>query len=236
VPGDPVPMIGGGLDYLFRVSVAQGGRRLAAAKGNAVIEFNHLGQVLDTVAAERRVFLERDTVDVVWRVPTGQLYPVPFVTLKRASGDSVTVDPMTLITGGNISGNAEFAFSPAGDWFGAGAVWYSSTGQQANGWYLFSFEPVPTKIPLLEFETPTGPCGPDLWGYVAGYGLGWSHDGQRAIFSAPRWDACGAGAARTGIETVRLVNGQPLAPVDENPVQEVEWYWRASRRAIPSSS
>jgi hypothetical protein len=212
------------------VSVAQGGRLVAVTDGGVTVWYvSHLGgTVAGPFSARRHVFLERDTV-----VVTGN-FSTPIATLRRFGGGTpITLNPALAIfgPGPEFIGTSVLEFSPAGD-FMAATSFKEMSGIPGSffrvRWAVIPWAASPTPTIVHGFDTP--PAGtacaslpPNLWDFPQAWSGTWSHDGQQAIISGSRSDACQP--QRTGAILTRIVNGTPTVVPSDTIFQGVEWFW-----------
>jgi hypothetical protein len=195
-----VPLPVAGATAIFSVSVAQGGRLIAAAifdatAGRRVTVMNHVGNVVATLppGIVERLFLERDTVDLSMRVaspPCGGVRPL--MTRTGPSGPG-TIDPMQRLTPTAVhweplgSQPQVTAASPLGDYvvfsgtYGFGPNCTDTVQQRED---VIPFDPADSLVTVanLRFVFPSGPdpCGGVFCPFLDLPGA-WSHDGRRLL-------------------------------------------------------
>jgi hypothetical protein len=186
VPGTTQAMsfVGGPADA-SALSVAQGGRRLAAdlffpgSGTTGVFEFDHQGVILigPLPNVSERHFLERDTVNV--RRSGDSVY----VTRIGPSG-TVAFELTTQIPPAFES--SEVSFSPDGAWVAATLEHIYPTGpftaEDTVGLYVLPFVNNPTETQIAKLVP--FPPGCTTCQTFSMNGIGWSNDSRRAMFTA----------------------------------------------------
>jgi hypothetical protein len=239
VPGVPVAQPVTGAQELGRVTVARGGRILAAGQAGGFadwIEFDHLGQSVTPLPdVFQRTYLEKDTADVLFPVE-----PDPFIRQVRIRGESgspTTIDLWSLLEPTAIFFLAiEVQPSPWGDWLAVNSLAsLPPTPPVAPSVFEWSLVPVgggpPDSVLRLVFEAqiegPEGPggrgpwvaalaaqtsCGPDCYLPLADPGsMAWSPDNARLQFAFPKGTITpqSVTVSRSVMRTVTFPGGMP---------------------------
>jgi hypothetical protein len=190
----PVP----GANYISSLSVAQGGRLIAAFDERLdggtprTIVVNQLGQAVGSpLTNKRRRFLERDTVDAELSPDR----PYPLFTIRPGDGSAPrTVDPVGAAAA--LTPDFQFGYGdigPAADYAavvtvgGVGDV-LCAEGADLKRWWL---GPVGATGALLGEERYSR-CRFTAIAELDANSIGWSHDGRRVVFVTFKSDINGA--------------------------------------------
>jgi hypothetical protein len=222
-PGTASPLPLAGLTPSRRVTVAQGGRRLAVASDSGLVQFDHLGTRSGTPLTDvaERIFLESDTADVLGarrdtlRIRHGSGQPATLLDLRARLAPTF---PEYF--------GLEVAVSPAGDWAGVSAVRLdpdTAAFRWDYGWWLLSLAGADT-YPIAVQDVRDTLCSPDCW-LLGGSGTtGWTADGQRVVFALPQGNVDNT-VLRTALANVTFPGGVPTGTSPTIPLAGLELVW-----------
>ena len=227
----PVAYTVAGSPYIRRLSVAQGGRRIAVSGGasGAGVVLDHLGGVLHAIPlGTERQYLERDTADIV---NTGEgSRTITLTGLHRGLADA-NLQPLNGIAYGSPFLVEAISVSPTGEnvafyvrgFLGSGACGYSDARMYVA--------PLHGGSPTVAWSSVGTPCGYPQPGPGE---VAWSQSGIRAVLSTSL-SLSGLGA-RTAVlaewDQQRGIDSSTIGPVlpsspryasDENTVQLYEF-------------
>ncbi|HEX9729827.1 MAG TPA: S8 family serine peptidase [Gemmatimonadales bacterium] len=193
------------------VSVAQGGRLIAASDGAQVFTLDHQGNPVETLSLRRRVYLERDTMDLVTG-PAGVLVSITgpngvpaFDPVERVLPSL----PPELHSAWNV-GAVEA--SPVGDWLAVRLHESNALLCESAYWYLVPASGQPAVLVQAMLGNPPAAGFPLEACHANKMSAGWSHDGQRTAITILRGLS---GEKETGLRMISIVNGQPVGVTSE---------------------
>jgi hypothetical protein len=219
LPLGPFPMTVPGAGWgVSGLSVAQGGRMLSVVSSDTVtgmpksIILSQRGALVEEIPGIRRMFLERDWVDVVEPAGFGEGMYARFALHRSGSGTTDTLDLAQMVGAPtNLVYGVASQFAPSAEYATAIVSWPGNAlcsvadGATTVQWWVV---PLPTGAPQKIGERSL--CNPSddanrTWdGPPSPPDVAWSHDSRRAVFYRQAFTIVngGFGGQRSTIDAV----------------------------------
>jgi hypothetical protein len=195
-----------GMTFLSDLTVAQGGRLLAAVSDSGVVQFNHRGTRIGpplSLSVRHRTFLERDTAD--WLQGD--------TLVLRPAGTTVSLKDR-LASGWSVFVATDVSVSPIGEWATAAYIRWQDVDPPAtlevnNVLFPVGGGPVTTVTSSRPFFC-TQNCP------TSGSDAGWSNDARRVVYPVAISD--NGQTVRTDLYNILVSGGNPSGHTSPVPV------------------